>query len=216
MTAGIALTPDHDELARRLADLLLTSFEWRPAQRRVVGVAGESGSGKSVTALALARELRARGHAPEVLHQDDYFALPPRANHAHRVADLAHVGPQEVDLARMAQHIAAFRAGDDGIVVPRVDYSGDRFDSRIAAFSGCDVLVVEGTYVLAGLEDLDVRIFLEATHEDTAERRRVRNRDVHAPIIDTILGIEHRLIAPQGALADVVVDQAFTPRRRTT
>jgi uridine kinase len=44
-----------------------------------------------------------------VLHQDDYFVRPPRTNHAHRVRDLRAVGPHEVDLARLAAHVAAFR-----------------------------------------------------------------------------------------------------------
>ena len=214
MTAGIVLAPDHGSLARDIADVLASRFGLRPARRMVIGVAGESGSGKSVTALALARELRVRGFSPETLHQDDYFRLPPRVNHAQRLADLAHVGPHEVDLAAMARHVAAFRAGDAGVAIPRVDYPGDRFDARAAEFGACDVLVVEGTYVLAGIADLDVRIFLEATHEDTRERRRVRNRDIDAPIIDTILGIEHAIVAPQAALANLVVDRMFALKSR--
>ena len=74
------------------------------------------------------------------------------------------------------------------------------------------MLVVEGTYVLQ-FDDMDVRIFLEATHEETAERRMLRNRDVHAPIIDRILAIEHGLIASQARRADIVIDRAFAIRR---
>jgi uridine kinase len=73
------------------------------------------------------------------------------------------------------------------------------------------VLIVEGTYVLR-LDDTDVRIFLEATHAETAERRRLRNRDVMAPIIEEILAIEHALIAPQLRRAHVVVDRDFRVR----
>jgi len=56
-------------------------------------------------------------------------------------------------------------------------------------------------------------VFLEATHRDTHERRLARNRDAWEPIIDTILGIEHRLIAPQGATAHWLIDAAFGLRR---
>ena len=71
-----------------------------------------------------------------------------------------------------------------------------------------ELLVVEGTYVLQ-LDELDARIFLEATHEDTEERRRVRNRDIDAPIVAQVLAIEHGIIAAQRELADIVVGTDF-------
>jgi hypothetical protein len=80
-------------------------------------------------------------------------------------------------------------------------------------FAPLQVLIVEGTYVLM-LDDLDVRVFLEATHEDTHERRMARNRDIWEPIIDTILGIEHRLIAPQGATGPLAHRPRLSPATR--
>jgi uridine kinase len=180
-------------------------------ERIVVGVAGESGSGKSVTAASLARALGADGHPALVLHQDDYFNLPPRANHAARERDITHVGPGEVNLALLASHVAAFRARRDGVEVPVVDYAQDRFDERRVDFSGVAVLLVEGTYVL-GLDDLDVRIFLEATYADTRDRRRARARDVESPFVERVLAIEHEIIARQRAVADLIVDARFDVR----
>ena len=200
-------------LARELVRLLEARFDLRRRARTVVGIAGESGSGKSVTAEGLAAEVEASGLAAAVLHQDDYFHRPPRTNHEHRLLDLAHVGPHEVDLALLAAHVAAFRAGQDGVTGPRVDYPANRFLTRRLDFARVAVLVVEGTYVLQ-LEDLDVRVFLEATHADTRERRRRRARDVDAPVVETILGIEHEIIAPQAARADVVIDRHFAIRER--
>ena len=198
-------------LAHALARRLLADAGPR-AGRRVLGVAGESGSGKTVTAVALARELAAAGTATGVLHQDDYFHRPPRTNHLHRVADVdAHVGPQEVDLARLGSHVAAFRRGEDGVEGPRVDWPGDRFLTRRLNFAPLAALVVEGTYVLH-LPDLDARVFLAATWEDTRERRRLRGRDIIDPVIDRILAIEHRIIAAQAAQADVVIDREFRLR----
>ena len=198
-------------LARALAERLLARFDLRGG-RRVVGVAGESGSGKTVTATALARALGESGLATGVLHQDDYFHRPPRSNHLHRVDDVdARVGPQEVNLELLAAHAAAFRAGRDGVEGPRVDWPGNRFLTRRLDFAGLAALVVEGTYVLR-LPDLDARVFLEATWEDTRERRRMRGRDIIDPVIDRILTVEHRVIAAQAAVADVVIDREFRLR----
>lgn len=181
----------------------------RRSGRLVVGVAGESGSGKSVIATSLARELTALGRRPCVLHQDDYFIRPPRTNHDFRMADIpARTGPHEVRLDLVATHIDAFRAGQP-VDAPVVNYPLNRFDSHRLDFATSDALIVEGTYVLQ-LDGLDARVFLTATHEDTAERRRARNRDVDDPRIAQVLGIEHALIAPQAAHADILIDRHFT------
>ena len=193
-------------LASELAQVVVASH--RSGERRVVGIAGESGSGKSVTAMRLVEALTASGRPSVALHQDDYFHRPPRTNHEHRESDLSSVGPHEVDLARLATHVARFRAGDDGVEVPTVDYPHNRFTTRVLDFASCDFLVVEGTYVLA-LPALDVRIFLEATSAETRERRRLRNRDIDAPIVERVLAIEHALIAPQARRAHIVIDRDF-------
>ena len=207
--------PEYEALARELADVLEADLGVVGAgggRRLVVGVAGESGSGKSATAAGLARELTRRGVPTAVLHQDDYFLRPPRVNHAHRLLDLANVGPHEVNLALVAEHVAAFRAGRDGVEAPLVHYPGDRFCTQRHDFSALAALVVEGTYVLT-LPGLDARVFLEATHEDTRARRRARNRDPETPIEGRVLAIEHAVVARQGAVADVLIDQEFRLRR---
>lgn len=220
-------TADTPEYARTAEGLLAQLAERadldaarRGERRLVVGIAGESGSGKSVTAVALARALEARAIPTGVLHQDDYFLRPPRVNHAHRERDLGAVGPHEVDLALLRRHVADFRAGR-AVDAPLVDYPTDSFVSRRLDFAPLAALVVEGTYVLM-LDDgdarvgdtrvLDVRVFLEATHDDTADRRRARNRDVDAPFVQDVLRIEHAIIARQAAAAHLVVDREFRIR----
>lgn len=207
--------PQSFALAEQLAERLVRRHGVGAATRTVIGIAGESGSGKSVTAANLARALEARGIATGFLNQDDYFHLPPRSNHLHRVEDVAaRIGPQEVNLDLLAMHVADFRAARDRVAAPRVDWHANEFLTREIDFSPLAALVVEGTYVL-NLRDLDVRIFLEATHEDTRERRRLRGRDIVDPVIDEILALEHRIIARQADRADVVIDREFVIREST-
>ena len=202
-------------LVQRIAMLADLTDAAAGGRRLVVGVAGESGSGKSVTAVSLARALDARGVATGVLHQDDYFLRPPRVNHAQRERDLGAVGPHEVNLALLQRHVTDFRAGR-AVDAPLVDYPTDSFVTRRLDFAPLAALVVEGTYVLmlddGGARVLDVRVFLEATHDDTAERRRARNRDIDAPFVQDVLRIEHAIIARQAAVAHLVVDRDFGVR----
>ena len=211
-TKLVSLASSSALVGEQLAALLVARLGL-PSERRVVfGVAGESGSGKSTTAVALTAALNAAGISTLALPQDDYFLRPPRANHDHRLGDLARVGPHEVDLTRLAEHVAAFCAGAE-VTIPVVDRAADRFVDTPLDFSPYAALVVEGTYVL-GLPDLDARIFMDASYEDTRERRRLRARDVDAPIVEQILGIEHRLIAPYRDVADIVIDRDFVIRTR--
>lgn len=177
----------------------------------VIGVAGESGSGKSTAAMQLSTMLNARGVPTAFINQDNYFVRPPRTNHEARVHDIGTVGPQEVQLGLINEHIAVFRAGGT-VTAPLVNYPENRFDAETRTFAGTQVLIVEGTYVLM-LDGLDVRVFLEATHTDTHERRMARNRDIWEPFIDTVLGIEHWLIAPQADQAHWLIDREFRLRR---
>ena len=94
------------------------------------------------------------------------------------------------------------------MIAPVVDYPANAFGTQVIDFSPWSALIVEGTYVLR-LHDVDIRIFLEATSDDTRGRRLVRNRDIDAPIVDQVLAIEHSLIAPQVALAQIVIDREF-------
>jgi uridine kinase len=195
-------------LAAQLLSVLRVRWESHAWQRRIVGIAGESGSGKSVTADELAHACNTVGVRATVLNQDNYFVLPPRTNHEHRIESLDHVGPQEVHMALIAAHMAAFRASEPAVVAPLVDYPGNRFVTQTLDFSQTDLLIVEGTYVLQ-LPGLDARIFLDATHEDTEARRRARNRDIDAPIVAQVLAIEHDIIARQAAHADILIDANF-------
>lgn len=207
----LGLDAPHAAFARSLQQRLAADFELGKGRRVVVAIAGESGSGKSITATSLAQVLETDGIGTVVLHQDDYFLRPPRANHDYRCADLRRVGPHEVNLELLAAHVAAFRAAQNGVDSPLTDYPSDSFLVRRLDFGSASILIVEGTYVLR-LPDIDIRIFLEATHAETAERRRRRNRDVDAPIVDQVLAIEHELVAPQASLAHILVDPDFTIR----
>lgn len=201
------------ERAEQLLTVLKGHFGVPRAERTVIAVAGESGSGKSVTASDLAAILARDGIATAIIHQDDYFIRPPRTNHEHRLTDIGSVGPQEVQLSLIAAHMQAFRDAQRDVAAPVVDYAGNRFTTHTFDFTDTRILVVEGTYALL-LEGADIRVFLDATHDDTAANRRARNRDIDTPFVAQVLAIEHRIIAPQVERADIVIDRSYAIRLR--
>ena len=197
----------YEQRANALLALLRNDFGVPRGAPTVIAVAGESGSGKSVTATDLVATMDDAGIRAAIIHQDNYFVRPPRTNHEHRLTDLGSVGPQEVRMDLIQSHMAAFRSGLT-VTAPIVDYPGNRFVTQSLAFTDTQVLVVEGTYALL-LDGWDIGIFLQATWTDTAGRRKSRNRDIDDPFVDRVLEIEHRLIAPQGNAADILLDRDF-------
>ncbi len=200
------------ERARQLLALLRSDFGVPRDARTVIAVAGESGSGKSVTAIDLAAELNANGITSAIIHQDNYFVRPPRTNHEFRKHDITSVGPQEVQMDLIREQLRAFRAAER-VMAPVVDYEGNRFLTQPLDFAHTGVLVVEGTYALL-LDSADIGIFLQATYRDTEGRRKARNRDIFDPFVDDVLEIEHRVIAPQADIADILLDRDFVISKR--
>ncbi len=195
------------ELVRELREFVLSLVHEKKA-RRVVAIAGESGSGKSVLAASLADALAKKGCVALVLQQDDYFFLPPRTNDRIRRKHFDHVGPGEVNLALLQQHIHAFKAGHNKLVKPLVIYPENRIVKEEVNLGSAQVLIVEGTYVLY-LQAVDVGVFLDRDYRQTRQDRHRRGREAPDPFIERVLAKEHRLILPQRELATHIVDAHF-------
>ncbi len=207
----LVIEADHRRAARLLARDLAEAISARPGVS-VISIAGESGSGKSEIAVALAEELlRLRDLRSVVLGQDDYFVLPPKSNDARRRSDEDWLGPHcEVRLDVLQANINAARGGATAIEKPLVDYQADSIGTEHVSLTGIRALIVEGTYVSL-LRHVDCRIFITRTHLETIGHRRKRNRGGEAadPFIEGVLGIEHKIIAGHRHLADVVLTHDF-------
>jgi uridine kinase len=201
----IHIKPEYIHTAREIAALCGSDFF---GKRRIILVAGESGSGKSVTAISLQKVLLEQGVDALVLHQDDYFHLPPATNHSQREKNIAHVGMDEVNIALMQEHINAFKAEDTRITKPLVYYKENQILQETVNISPYTTLIVEGTYSFA-LRGADIRIFMERNYKDTIESRLARNRDVAGDFIEKVLEIEHRIISSMAAQADIVVRKNY-------
>lgn len=179
--------------------------------RFLVTVAGESGSGKSETAAALAEQLHCVGVSSVVLGQDDYFVLPPESNDARRRADPEWLGPHvEVRFDLLQENVDAALGGVGSIEKPLIDYDGDSSATEVVPLEGVGVVVVEGTYVSL-LRHVDCRIFIARDRHETLDHRKRRNRgsEVADPFVEGVLAVEHKIIAGHRALADYVLTRDF-------
>ncbi len=200
----LVITEYHFENGRKIAEVLLSRY--RNIERPLaVTVAGESGSGKSETAAALADVLEKKGMKTLILGQDDYFKLPPKSNAARRQQGIEWVGMKEVDLDQMDVHLRAVKLGQPFIVKPLVFFEEDRIDKETVNLEGIRVVVAEGTYTTA-LDEADLRAFIDADYRQTLSHRKKRARDeAEGAFIEQVLEIEHEIISAHKARADVVL-----------
>ena len=177
-------------------------------RRSTITVAGESGSGKSETGQAIAEALGARGISAVVFGQDDYFVLPPKSNDARRRQDITWVGPGEVRLDLLDEHLAAVRAGATSVTKPLVIYDEDRVTEETLELDGVQVAIAEGTYTTL-LDNVDTRVFIDRNRLETLDARMRRGREQFDPYIEQVLEIEHDIISAQRARADVVLSRDY-------
>jgi uridine kinase len=177
----------------------------------IITVAGESGSGKSETAQAVADDLAKVGIKSVLLGQDDYFVLPPKSNDLKRRDDPEWLGPHvEVKLDVLEQNLVSAIQGQRQITKPLVDYDSNTIEDEIVNLDGIKVLIAEGTYTSL-LRHVDTRIFICRNWLDTLEHRRKRKRghEVGDPFIEQVLSTEHKIIAGHRQLADILITKDY-------
>ncbi len=208
MRGDIIIVEEHHRSAASVIVQALLPAITAKLGRYTISVAGESGSGKSETAKALADELDRRDISAGILQQDDYFVHPPRTNHETRQADIGWVGTSEVHLDLLDEHLAAAIAGDDSIEKPLVIYEEDTIASDTMSLAGLEVLIAEGTYTSL-LDNVDSRIFIARNRLETMAARKKRGREAMDPFIEQVLEIEHEIIGPHIERADIVITRSY-------
>lgn len=211
MKGDIVLLQEHH---KRAANAIVTNIidqVKNKDSRFVISVAGESGSGKSETGLAIANELVKYGIKAIVLGQDDYFYLPPKLNSAKRREDSDWLGPHvEVNFDAFEQNLIDAINGKPEIEKPLVDYDANTIEMQKISLEGIKVVIAEGTYTSL-LKHVDIKIFIARNWLKTLEDRRKRNRgnEVNDPFTEQILAMEHKIIAGHKQLADFVISDEF-------
>jgi uridine kinase len=215
MVGDIILVEEHHRHAAQLIVQEIGSQIMDHPKRYSITVAGESGSGKSETAHAIADELQAYELKSIVLGQDDYFNLPPKLNDAKRRANPDWLGPHlEVNIPVLQKNIDQSRNGAVKIIKPLIDYDQSVVGEEEIDISDIQVIITEGTYTSL-LKNIDTKVFIARNRIDTLAHRKKRNRgnEVHDPFIENILKTEHKIIAGHIFLSDYIITKDYKVER---
>ena len=180
-------------------------------QRRIIGVAGGSGSGKSLFAGALARRLAPRSVV--LISEDDYYRRFEGPDFDPSTFDFDD--PSARDHGLLAEHLGRLRAG---CPIDRPVYSF-RIHAplrRRVRVEPAQWVIVEGLHLLHDPDvraRLDFSIFLEVDDDVRFIRRLLRDtrqrgrsvRSVTDQYLATVKPAHDRHVAPAGARADLVL-----------
>lgn len=205
----IVIEEHHRKAASMIAPKIVDAVKRKPT-RYTITVAGESGSGKSEAGQAIADELEKEGITCLLLGQDDYFIHPPKTNDATRRKDPDWLGPMEVKLDLLNEHLKSAIQGANELTKPLMDYDADTCGEETVSLEGVKVVIAEGTYTSL-LKHVDTRVFIARNRLDTLEHRQKRNRGGEAfdPFVEEVLKTEHKIIMGHKHLADFVITKEY-------
>ena len=206
----IIIEAHHRKAAEAIVPIILPKIKGSPGKFTIT-VAGESGSGKSETATAIAEVLAKHDITSAILQQDDYFIQPPKTNDRKRRQDIGWVGSQEVKLELLDGHLQAFKDGANSIEKPLVIYEDDRITVENLTVGEASVVIAEGTYTTM-LDNVDIHVFIDRNYERTRAHREKRKRDAAEldPFIDDVLRIEHDIISAHKSRAEIIINENYS------
>lgn len=175
-----------------------------------ISVAGESGSGKSEIASEIARLLFEKDNITGIiLHQDDYFKLPPKSNDEVRRKNISNVGINEVEMDLLNIHMGVAKSREAELKKPLIDYDNNIILEETVIVNGVRAVLAEGTYTTL-LDNANIKIFIDRTYLDTLQHRKERARDKLDEYTEKILKIEHDIISAHKEMADIIINKDYS------
>jgi uridine kinase len=177
--------------------------------KMIIGISGESGSGKSELAHVIAKGLRKHGIFAKPLHIDNYYRILPlertRWRKEHGIENV--VGFGEYDWDTIYRNISEFMEGKLS-TGPCVDLVTEQVDQLTTDYSTVDMLVVDGLYAIK-TEGVDLRIFIELTYHETKKAQVVRGKEPQNEYRMAVLEQEHRMVQSLHDTAHLLINKEY-------
>ncbi len=210
MLGDVLLINDmHKEAAQAICEKVIADRETKDERYRyVVGISGESGSGKSELAHTLGTYLKSHHIRVKVIHTDNYYRIQPLLREEwRRNKGFDKIGLGEYDWVKIRKTLRDFREEQE-CMIPCIDLIPEQVDKLITDFSKIDMLIVDGLYAI-GAEDIDLRVFIDLTYHETKINQIIRMKEAMSEFRLTILEHEHQAVSSLKESADLVVDKSY-------
>ena len=210
MLGDVLLINDmHKEAARAISEKVLEDLKDKGERYRyVVGISGESGSGKSELAHALGTILKDKNIRVKVVHTDNYYKIQPLLREEwRRNKGFDKIGINEYDWIKIRKTLRDFKEEQE-CMIPCIDLIPEQVDKLITDFSKIDLLIVDGLYAI-NADDIDMKVFIDLTYHETKINQIIRMKEVMSEFRLGILEREHQAVNSLKTSADLVVDKSY-------
>ena len=202
----LLITDKHREAGEAIINQILT----KKTDKMMIGISGESGSGKSELAHVIAKGLRKHGIFAKPIHVDNFYRILPlertewRKNHGIEKV----VGYDEYDWTRINKVVDDFKNGRIS-TMPCVDLVTEQVDQLTTDFSEVDMLVIDGLYAIR-TDGLDLRVFIELTYHETKKAQVVRGKEPQNEYRMAVLEQEHKMVQALKPNANLLITKEYT------
>ncbi len=210
MLGDILLINDmHKEAAQAICEKVIADREIKEERYRyVVGISGESGSGKSELAHALGQCLKHKNVRVKVIHTDNYYRIQPLLREEwRRNKGFDKIGIDEYDWVKIRKTLRDFREEQE-CVLPCIDLIPEQVDKLLTDFSKIDLLIVDGLYAINAV-DIDMKVFIDLTYHETKINQIIRMKEAMSDFRLGILENEHQAVFSLKSQAHLVVDKSY-------
>ena len=210
MLGDVLLINDmHKEAAQTICQKVIADRETREERYRyVVGISGESGSGKSELAHALGTCLKQHNIRVKVIHTDNYYRIQPLLREEwRRNKGFDQIGITEYDWVKIRKTLRDFKEEQE-CMIPCIDLIPEQVDKLITDFSKVDLLIVDGLYAI-NANDIDMRVFIDLTYHETKINQIIRMKEALSDFRLGILEREHQAVISLKSMAHLVVDKSY-------
>ena len=210
MLGDILLINDmHKEAAQAIFEKLMEGCGSKEERYRcIVGISGESGSGKSELAHSLGKLLKENNVRVKVIHTDNYYKIQPLLREEwRRNKGFDKIGLEEYDWIKIKKTIRDFKEEQE-CMIPCIDLIPEQVDKLITDFSKIDLLIIDGLYAI-NTPDIDMRVFIDLTYHETKINQIIRMKEALSDFRLGILEKEHQAVVSLKPMADLIVDKSY-------
>jgi uridine kinase len=206
MLGDVLLIEDKHRIA---GEAIIQKILEKKQDKFIIGISGESGSGKSELAHVIAKGLRKHGIMAKPIHIDNYYRIHPLERTEWRKKNGIEnvVGYGEYDWETIYRNIEDFKNSRESSM-PCVDLVTEQVDELTTDFKGIDMLVVDGLYAIK-TEGVDLRVFLELTYHETKKAQVVRGKEPQNEYRMAVLEQEHRMVQALKPKADILISKEY-------
>lgn len=191
------------------AEIIVKEVLEKKSEKFIIGISGESGSGKSELAHAVAKSLRKHGIIAKPLHIDNYYRILPLERTKWRTENGIEkvVGYSEYDWDTLYRNVNEFKQGIES-TGPCVDLVTEQVDQLTTNYKEVDMLIIDGLYAIK-TEGVDLSVFIELTYHETKKAQVVRGKEPQNEYRARVLEQEHKMVQALRPKANLLVNMDY-------